>query len=308
MTRRFLRSSLAVALTWSGSASALDVVLSGAVERGRTLSRVEVFASVVLPLDEWFQPLPALSDVLSRSNVSARAWNDAETTTTRDAVYDAMDLEPAYWAEPEVVLDGTASPEKAEVTPPPRTDVPKPRIAPAPPLLNAAFVKALLNACNREFGAARADLDDLQSRARWSAWLPELQVKGGRNTDQTLRLTPTDSEPDRYQVVGGDGVRYEGQVRWAFSQLVFARDELAVARLRGALETEKRKRQQQAIESLSKWFAAWAILSAEGAEAHERFEAWVTESAQRAELDWLTHGWFSAHVPSAPSWADLDER
>lgn len=307
MTRRFLRSSLALALTWSGSASALDVVISGAVERGRALSRVEVFASVVLPLDEWFQPLTAMSAVLSQSSVSAGAWNDAETTTTRDAVYDAMDLEPTYWAEPEVALDGTAAPEP-EVTRAPQTDPPKARLAPAPPLLNAAFVRALLNACNREFGAARADLDDLASRARWSAWLPELQVKGGRNTDQTLRLTPTDSEPDRYQVVGGDGVRYEGQVRWSFSQLVFARDELAVARLRGALETEKRKRQQQAIESLSKWFAAWAILSAEGGEAQERFEAWVRESAHRAELDWLTHGWFSAQVPSAPSWADLDQR
>lgn len=305
MTRRFLLSSLAVAaLTWSGGASAMDVVVSGAVERGRALSRVEVFASVVLPLDEWFQPLGAMSALLSRSSVAAGAWDDAERTTTSDAVYDVMDLDPTYWAEPEVAPNGTVPPEHPPVTPP-NLDAPRPRPVPAPPLLNAAFVRALLNACNREFGTARADLDDLASRARWSAWLPELQLKGGRNTDQTLRLTPTDTEPDRYQVVGGDGVRYEGQVRWSFSQLVFARDELAVARLRGALETEKRKRQQQAMEGLSKWFAAWVVLDAEGVEPQERFEAWVAESAQRAELDWLTHGWFSAQVPSAPSWADL---
>jgi hypothetical protein len=164
-----------------------------------------------------------------------------------------------------------------------------------------------MRACSREFGSAGATLNSLSDRARWSAWLPDVQLRGGRSTDQTLRLTTTEADPGRYQVVGGDGVRYEGQVRWSFSQLVFARDELAVARLRGTLDSEKRKRQHHAMDSLGKWFAAWMTAASETAEPSSRRKAWVTEKTLRAELDWLSRGWFSTQVPPSIDWADISE-
>jgi hypothetical protein len=307
MTRHFWHEGLglAVVTTWSVGASALDVVLSGAIERSATNSRVELLATLVVPLDEWLGTLPALSRVMQTKHEYQRAWEEAEGITDEIRLESGDD--PFFWAQTLVPGDPPATlprTEPAAPTPPP---TPSARQL-TPPKLNASFIKALMKACSLEFGSASSELENLSDRARWSALLPELQLKGGRNTDQTLRLTPTDAEPDRYQVVGGDGVRFEGQVRWSFSQLVFARDELTVARLRGSLDAEKRKRQQQTMAALAKWYGAWMSLSSVSADVSDRVEAWIAESALRAELDWLNQRWFSAHVPSAPDWSDLQER
>jgi hypothetical protein len=306
---------LAVSMLWPGSASALEVVFSGAVERGSTNSRIEVFATLTLPFDEWVQVTPEVVRWVSVDPTYASAWESAERGEDIAAAADGADpqwlIEPPWtgsWgfgSGPSESADALLEPanDGDQTSPAPNGQV---RVAKVPPpKLDRRFLTALMAACSSEFRDARSHLDDLASRARLSAWLPELQVKGGRNTDQTLRLTPTEAEPDRYQVAGGDGVRYEGQVRWTFSQLVFARDELAVARLRGALDVEKRKRQQQAMEALSKWLVAWTVLASAGVEETQRLEAWVSESALRAELDWLSQGWFGAHVPAAPEWVDL---
>lgn len=293
---------LAVVTTVSASASALDVVLSGAVERSKTNARIEVFATLVVPLSEWFGPLPAMSRAVKAQPAYQLVWEAAEAI--EDHTHAETGEDPFFWSQSGATEAPGAAPQ-TEVAPP--TPTPVARVV-AAPKLNAAFIQALMKASSREFGGARAELESLSDRARWSAWLPDLQVRGGRNTDQTLRLTPTDAEPDRYQVVGGDGVRFEGQVRWSFSQLVFARDELAVARLRGSLETEKRKRQHQTMTALTKWYAAWMTLASPSGEVSEQLEAWIAESALRAELDWLSQGWFSAHVPPAPDWSEEQSR
>jgi hypothetical protein len=306
---------LAVLVSCPGSASAFEVAFSGVVERSSTNSRIEVFATLTLPLDEWVQVTPEVVRWVSADPTYASAWDRAERGEDLAAAAEGTELqwliEPP-WADSSgsepypsgfagVLMEPGKDGEQASQAPPSPVRVTKV----APPKLDRLFLEALMAACSSEFRDARSHLDDLASRARLSAWLPELQLKGGRNTDQTLRLTPTETEPDRYQAVGGDGVRYEGQVRWTFSQLVFARDELAVARLRGALDVERRKRQQQAIEALSKWLAAWTILASTGVEETQLLEAWVSESALRAELDWLSQGWFGTHVPAAPEWADV---
>lgn len=339
--------SLAALCGWSGTAEAFEVTLFGAIERGTNQARIEVLASVSVPLDEWTQTAPALASWVNTDPTFARAWGRADPAVLAPVLPGAPEFVSAGLVDPNLVdsnfvdpgqwdplLDPSytdaAAPEQDSVTPrrestswaqsgasaepgAPAAE-PKPqaspvvvrtvRTAPRPPKLDREFIAALMVACSGEFRDVRGDLDDLASRARLSAWLPELQVKGGRSTDQTLRLTPTETEPDRYQVVGGDGVRFEGQLRWTFSQLVFARDELSVARLRGALDSERRKRQQQAMEALGKWYVAWLQLGAE-LESEALLRTWVSESTLRAELDWLTQGWFSAHTPAAPELATL---
>src|SRR5690606_19742108 len=91
--------------------------------------------------------------------------------------------------------------------------------------IDDAFLRGLMRACGREYRVASRELTELSARARTSAWLPALRVRGGRNTDETLRLTPTDAEPDRFQLVGGDDYRFEGQLSWDFRRLVFANEE-----------------------------------------------------------------------------------
>lgn len=305
----------AAGTSWALEARAFDVLVTGAVERSSTNSRVEVLATLVLPLDEWALPTRDVGRQVMAEPVLARAWDVAENAEEADAAADGAQLQ--WLIEPpwngasnserltaDSVPSGSSPPANVHALP--KSAVPASRVA--PPKLDHRFVQALMAACGSEFRSVRNDLDDLGDRARLSAWLPELQVKGGRNTDQTLRLTPTEAEPDRYQVVGGDGVRFEGQVRWTFSQLVFARDELAVARLRAALDVEKRKRQQQAVEALAKWFAVWMALGSAAAEDPALLEAWIAESTLRAELDWLSQGWFSAHAPKAPEWAELQSQ
>ncbi len=307
MTRHFWHEGLglAVVTTWSVGASALDVVLSGAIERSATNSRVELLATLIVPLDEWLGTLPAMSRAMQTKPEYQRAWEEAEAITDEIRLESGQD--PFFWAQTLVPRDPPTTVPRSDSAAPTSAAAPSARQV-TPPKLNASFIKALMKACSLEFGSASSELESLSDRARWSALLPELQLKGGRNTDQTLRLTPTDAEPDRYQVVGGDGVRFEGQVRWSFSQLVFARDELTVARLRGSLDTEKRKRQQQTMAALAKWYEAWMTFSSVSADVSDQLEAWIAESALRAELDWLSQGWFSAHVPPAPDWSDLQER
>lgn len=354
--------SVAVLCSWPGAADAFEVMLSGAIERGPNRARIEVLASVSLPLDEWTQTTPALASWVNTRPSFARAWNRADPAMFAPVLPGAPDfveaslpdpnlvdanfvdpsfLDPSLYdpnlVDPGLVDRGLVEPSVDDQTAPSsRVTVPSPRAAklsepgaaesaaPASEAepekkttagagsasasrslkLDREFIRALMSACSGEFRDVRGDLDDLASRARLSAWLPELQVKGGRNTDQTLRLTPTEAEPDRYQVVGGDGVRFEGQLRWTFSQLVFARDELSVARLRGALDSERRKRQQQAMEALGKWYVAWTQLGTQ-LEPGDILRTWVSESTLRTELDWLTQGWFSSHVPAAPDLAAL---
>lgn len=319
MTHRPLHLSLGLftLVSWSASAHALDFVLSGAIEQSAHSSRVEVFATLSVPLSEWATPVSILARTMNERPTYQRAWNALE----RQEEQERWALGEDEWflgldaGNSEAVGRGEVlgQSEQASETPsaasPSSSAMPlskPPSLDPvAPPVFNDTFIQGFMRACTREFGSAGAVLDNLSDRARWSAWLPDVQLRGGRSTDQTLRLTTTEADPGRYQVVGGDGVRYEGQVRWSFSQLVFARDELAVARLRGTLDSEKRKRQHHAMDTLGKWFTAWMTSASAGAEPSSRRKAWVTERTLRAELDWLSRGWFSTQVPPSIDLADI---
>lgn len=284
-------------LSWCSAAHAFELTLYGAAVRAPNRVSNEVFAKVTLPLDEWFTPTRALARVSRHHPVVSEAWNTTETFEAQARRFVPIEGVPALAqrAEEQGAIDATRAARLEPAPAPP----PAARLA-ALPRVDAPFLRGLMQACGREFGATRGELVDLASRARYSAWLPELQVKAGRNTDETLRLTPTEAEPDRYQLVGGDGVRFEGQIKWSFNQLVFARDELAVARLQGALETEKRRREQRVMDVLGKWLRAWAVLGDANQTGDKRVNAWVDEQALRAELDWLSQGWFSRHVEAAP--------
>lgn len=282
---------------WCSAAHALELTLHGVAVRTPNRVSNEVFARLTLPLDEWFSPKLGISRLSRRHPVLAEAWNTTETFEAHARRFaPVVDVSGfAQGAADSGVSDMNQAPGRVP------TSNPTPVVrSPALPRVDAPFLRGLMQACGREFGPTRVELSDLASRARYSAWLPEIQVKGGRNTDETLRLTPTEAEPDRYQLVGGDGVRFEGQIKWSFNQLVFARDELAVARLQGALETEKRRREQRVMDVLGKWLRARVTLGDVNQPSEKRVNAWVDERALRAELDWLSQGWFSRHVEKAP--------
>jgi hypothetical protein len=101
--------------------------------------------------------------------------------------------------------------------------------------LARATVRAALRAAGFPAGTQR--LASLSTRARTSAALPELRVRGGRATDESLRLSPTSDDPYRYTQAGGYRLFAELQLTWKLNRLVFSTAELR-------LETLRRQRAQ----------------------------------------------------------------
>ncbi len=205
--------------------------------------------------------------------------------------------------------DDAASDEQAEApAPAPRDPVPEAEAADGEPVevagvagwtlleLSPAFVGALLDSALREFDRIDTRLDSLASRSRSSAWLPAMSLRAGRNIDQTLRLTPTDSDPDRWQLTGGADLRLEAQLKWEFDRLVYASDELAVERLRASAE----QRRTQHVDKVLDWLFRWQMAQLQAAEPLseplERAAATLRASQAQRALDVLTGGWFTPHL------------
>lgn len=164
------------------------------------------------------------------------------------------------------------------------------------PVLDLAFVRRLMNAAQQEFMQGEQRLSALDSRATTSAWLPELKLKAGHNSDQSLRLTPTETDPGRYQVSGAADLRLEAQATWKLHRLVFATEELTVERLRVQLEEQRKRQMAQLLELLLAWRTAFMNEQKPDLADDERW-LWRIKTAQAAlELDVLTHGAFSKEL------------
>ena len=146
--------------------------------------------------------------------------------------------------------------------------------------------------------ADRRRLDSLSARARGSALLPELRLRAMRNTDQALRLMPTTDDPYRITQADGAGLTLEASVTFRLDRLLFAREELAVERLRqraGEMRLKLEARVQAAVLGV---FRAHELGCAD-----QREDPAAAPEAVRAlelfqELDNLTAGWFSEQAPS----------
>ena len=140
---------------------------------------------------------------------------------------------------------------------------------------------------------ARLRLDGMAARARASAALPELRVRGARGTDESLRLSPTLDDPYRYTRAGGTNLLFEARATWKLDRLLFADEELGVERLRG----ERARARTELAERVLKTLFAWqrADLNARDRSARPEKRALSRLLAFEAELtlDVLTAGWFS---------------
>jgi hypothetical protein len=144
-----------------------------------------------------------------------------------------------------------------------------------------------------------ARLSGLSDRARSSAWLPELKFRAGRNSDQTLRLTPTTDDPDRWALSGGSGFRLEGEVRWQFDRVVFASEEVPIERMRLVFEQQRQKGILEVLDWVFRWQIAMMRRSDPEASPSDRLQAVLSAEQTAAALDVLSGGWFTAHVPGA---------
>jgi hypothetical protein len=202
----------------------------------------------------------------------------------------------AAWSE-------TAGPDLAPAKPsdPTLAEEPAPpHASPAPTLdgawLRPGFALELVRAVMSQGDAYDAVLSSLATRSRTGALLPELRLRAGRGTDQSLRYSPTTEDPDRWLVSGAADYNYEAQASWTFDRLIFADDEIAIERLRQQGARARGERGLKALKLLFVWQRAWVRLRVGNLEPEKAWAAELDALQAQAELDVLSGGWFSKQL------------
>jgi hypothetical protein len=146
--------------------------------------------------------------------------------------------------------------------------------------------------------AERRSLDAIAARARSSALLPELRLRALRNSDQALRWIPTSDDPYRITQADGTGLILEASATFRLDRLLFAREELAVARLRLKAGAERLKLEGRVLDALVSLFRARELACADERDAAARAAQTLKVLELFIELDALTAGWFSDEAPA----------
>ncbi|MBM4361611.1 MAG: hypothetical protein FJ104_02940 [Deltaproteobacteria bacterium] len=150
-------------------------------------------------------------------------------------------------------------------------------------------------------------LEGLRVRARTAALVPQLALRASRSVDQSLRLTPTLEDPDRYSLAGGAGYTVDARLTFQLERLVFDADELAVHRLRQDRLEAARKLVERVVAVLERRERARVRLgcAAPGVSeppAEGQAGAGVELIVAETELSVLTGGWTPGppRTPPAP--------
>jgi hypothetical protein len=160
------------------------------------------------------------------------------------------------------------------------------------PELARQTVRAALAAAG--FVEAGRRLASLSTRARTSATLPQLRLRGGRSRDESLRLTPTTADPYRFTQYGGWELFFEVQLTWKLDRLVFSTAELSVERLRRTRARAKAQLAERVLKLLFAWQRARTRQAAAALLPHERQLAALEQLEAEVMLDVFTGGWFTA--------------
>ena len=135
-------------------------------------------------------------------------------------------------------------------------------------------------------------------RARASAALPVLRLRATRTTDESLRLTPTSSDPYRYTQAGGASLALEAQATWNLDRAVFADEELQVEHLRRLRAQQDARLVEDVLRALFAWQRAVVDAAAPDAPPEERELAELRVIEAEVRLDVMTGGWFSPRAPA----------
>jgi hypothetical protein len=265
-------------LSRSGRAPGFRISLSG--RWGRSLAGRRSAAGLVtltIPLDRL--AAPTLSDPPAPST----AGEEHETPSPGPSVPPAR--------EPETPLPEPASARAAT------TDVDDLRTRLAI-LLDAGLARQTVRAALRAAGFVGQSprLDSLAVRARTSAILPDLRIRGGRSTDESIRWSPTVDDPRRYTQAGSAELFFDVQLTWQLDRLVFATAELRVEQLRRQRALAKARLVQRVLEALFSWQRARTQLAHATLLPEEQAAVALSQIEAEAVLDVLTAGWFSRQL------------
>jgi hypothetical protein len=164
------------------------------------------------------------------------------------------------------------------------------------PVLEPSLARACVDAALRASGLAEgeAQLEELVSRARSSAWLPETRMRAMRLWDDTSRTTllASTNTTNLYDALAASFV-LELRLTWRFDRLLYAGDEPTLERVRLELQAARSHLATRTLEALFAWERArvQALQAVEG--SPEAVESNLRGAEARATLDVLTGGWFS---------------
>jgi hypothetical protein len=146
-------------------------------------------------------------------------------------------------------------------------------------------------------GADDARVDELVSRARESAWLPETRMRAMRlwtDAAHTTTLAATDTA-NFYDAVGANLV-LELRLTWRLDRLLFAGDEATMERVRLERQDTRSRLATRTLDLLFAWQRAVLQSLEEIAGSPAALESRLRVAEAQATLDVLTAGWFSSGV------------
>jgi hypothetical protein len=155
--------------------------------------------------------------------------------------------------------------------------------------------RSAILAASRQRGhdGAATRLDALSSRARWSALLPRLRLRATRLIDESSSLSPTQYDANRITSSGGASLWLEARSTWQLDRLVFANEEVGIARMQRRLETERAASAEQTLLLLFKWQRALHRMYDPWLQPEQCLPALLDEEQLRITLDVETGGWLS---------------
>ncbi len=174
-----------------------------------------------------------------------------------------------------------------------------PRLYVVSPRLARDVVAAALRASGLSAEGSR--LAAAAARARWSAALPELRLRGARGFDESARVDYEGEDAGETRVTGSADLDLEVRLTWRFSELLFSGKEPSLFRMQQTLVKERRDVARVALAALLRWQRAENAVLASDATPEERAAAALLATEAELELSVLTDGWFSSeHVRGAP--------
>jgi hypothetical protein len=276
---------------------------------------VRPFHSLVLPFGAWLAAHPALAVPAFRPVLeggATSAGGDLSVSVTARAERSELGSGFSGFVALAVPFDRLAAPRKlgtaaadrepsateAEAVPEPPAERANDERDPAPALpapLLARLARDAVAAALRahDVPLRRSELEGLKTRARWSATLPELRLRVLRSNDESLRLTPTLEDPERYTHDGGTDFLLEASATWKLNRLVFADEEIAVERLAVERDKNAERLSREVVARLFEWHRALSELGARDLSPKRRSLAELERLEAEVELDVLTGGYFA---------------
>lgn len=195
------------------------------------------------------------------------------------------------------------APGVSRASPPPPT--PAPREPSSGGGLTPALARATVAVALQRLGSASelGRLDGMAARSRAAASLPEVRLGARTSRDESLRLTPTLSDPARFTRDGGRDLWLEARLTWRLDRALFSDDEIAVERLKAQHRDERARMTREVLDALLDWQRARLRLADGALLPEEDAAAQLAELDALARLDVATGGWFSRQVSPLPALA-----